>query len=261
MAWDCSHLLYVVVITSFPIITSLDPFAWKPLVDVYQWGSDLVSWTIIRIPYVGSSIAALVDPWIWANILMFPMIYIISTSALNMFTINRQRVMNAKERLRIKRRNAMDQADQASARRDIAAAIRFLDRAIRFALHASEDEVALELAAKINELIKLLPQDGGKKKKKGKGKGKGKGGKGKGGISAAREREKAKEEQTKLAEQMNDFVKKAEEALAQEDFHGAAKFYAEAVNVARNAGDRDAVLQFSQQAEELEKMAQELKKK
>lgn len=202
----------------------------------------------------------IIHPWIMANILLFPTFYIVVSSALDFMTINRHRIKNAKERLRSKRREAMEQAERMSAQRDIPQSIHYYERAIRYALEAGEDETAKELAAKVEELIKLLPKSTGKKKKK-KGKG-GKGGKGgktrgQAGIS----REEAKEQTMKLQEQMNDFMKKAEQAFANQDFEGAAKFYAEAAAVAKNIGDRDRIIQFQTQSEELYKLAKEQAKK
>ena len=255
-----SILLTSLYITYLPILPDPNtPDRVRPLVDVMKWGNKLLNWTFGQIAYLGPLLTRIIHPWIMANILLFPTFYIVVSSALDFMTINRHRIKNAKERLRSKRREAMEQAERMSAQRDIPQSIHYYERAIRYALEAGEDETAKELAAKVEELIKLLPKNTGKKKKKkGKGKG-GKGGKtrGQAGIS----REEAKEQTMKLQEQMNDFMKKAEQAFSNQDFEGAAKLYAEAAAVAKNIGDRDRIIQFQTQSEELYKLAKEQAKK
>jgi hypothetical protein len=254
-----SMLLTSLYITYLPIMPDPNtPDRTKPLVDVIKWGEKLLEWTVGRIAYIGPLLTRIIHPWVIANFLLFPTFYIVISSALDFMTINRHRVKNAKERLRSKRREAMEQAERMSAQRDIPQSIHYYERAIRYALEAGEDETARELAAKVEELIKLLPKNTGKKKKK-KGKG-GKGGKGKTRGQAGMSREDAKEQTMKLQEQMNDFMKKAEQAFGNQDFEGAAKFYAEAAAVAKNIGDRDRIIQFQTQAEELKKLAKEQKK-
>lgn len=253
-----SILFTSVYITYIPILPDPNtPDRFKPIVDVTKWGNKLLDWTFGRIAYIGPLLTRTIHPWVMANILLFPTFYIVVSSALDYLTINRHRVKNAKERLRSKRREAMEQAERMSAQRDIPQSIHYYERSIRYALEAGEDETAKELAAKVEELIKLLPKSTGKKKKKkGKGKG-GKGGKtrGQAGIS----REEAKEQTMKLQEEMNECVKKAEQALGNQDFTGAADWYAKAAAAAKNIGDRERIIQFQTQAEELYKYAKKQK--
>ena len=95
-----------------------DWFAW---LDVRQWGLTLQSWFFDPIIQAGGVFIGFGDflknsisVWTLANILLFPMIYIIISSALNLMTIHKYRVSQAKEKLRIQRRRAMDRAEHAS---------------------------------------------------------------------------------------------------------------------------------------------------
>ena len=55
-------------------------------------------------------------------------------------------------------------------------------------------------------------------------------------------------------------VQKAEAALEQQDFLASAKFYAKAAEIAKNIGDKDKVVQFSAQSEELQNIYNEIQK-
>lgn len=251
--------LSVFFVTYLPIWPDLaQPDVVEPLIDVYAWGNTLSTNIIAQIPGIGLWLANIIHPWIWANLLMFPMIYIIISSALNFATIRKYRISQAKEKLRIKRRRAMDQAEAQGKKSAFAAAIRLYEEALKLALRSGEDEIAKEIGNKIQELIKLIPPDG-KKKKKGKGKGKGKK-RGQTRQQFERQVEEDKKETLKFHKMMDESVKKAEQALERQDFIASAKHYAEAANIAKNIGDRDKVVQFSAQAEELKKIADEIDK-
>lgn len=229
----------------------------RPLIDVIQWGNTISNTFVYPIPFIGPLIKSLIHPWVWANMLIFPMIYIISSSALNYATVRKYRISQAKEKLRIKRRRAMDQAEARTKRSEFPAAIRLYEESLKLALRSGEDEIAKEIGNKIQELFALIPKPT-KKKKKGKGaKGKGKA-RGQSRAEFEKEVEEAKEETLKFQKQMDECVQKAEAALEKQDFLISAKFYAEAANVAKNIGDKDKVVQFSAQAEELKKIADEI---
>ncbi|GAB4305679.1 MAG: hypothetical protein Kow0069_01800 [Promethearchaeota archaeon] len=229
----------------------------EPLIDVINWGNTISANLVDPIPYIGPWLADAIHPWIWANLALFPMIYILISSLLNLLTIQLQRRREAKEKLRIRRRRAMEQAEAESKRGRLRAAIRLFEEATKLALRAGEDEIAKELSAKISEIIKMIPKGKGKK---GKGKGKGKKRRGQTGAEFEAERKDAAERAQKLQKEMEDLVQSAERAMEDQDFKGAAKFYAKAAEVARRMGDRQRVQGFSTQAEELLKIAKDLEK-
>ena len=251
--------LSVLFITYFPIwddLSQLDVI--HPLINVNNWGNTLSGIFIFPIPFIGPVIANLIHPWIWANLLIFPMFFIIISSTLNYLTVRKYRISQAKEKLRIKRRRSMDRAEARTKKSEFPAAIRLYEDALKLALRSGEDEIAKEIGNKIQELFKLIPKPT-KKKKKGKGKG-GKGGKKRGQSrdQYQKEVEDQRKETMKIQKQMDEFVQKAETALEQQDFKASAKFYAEAANLAKNVGDKDKVVQFAAQAEELKKIADEI---
>lgn len=228
----------------------------QPLINFQNWGNTISEMFIYPIPFIGPALDAALHPWIISNILLFPMIYIIISSTLNYITIKRYRISQAKEKLRIKRRRAMDRAESASKKGELRAAIRLYEESVILALRAGEDEIARELSAKISEIIKLLPK-GGKKKKKEKGAQRRRG--------ETREdfedkRKKVAEEVIKNQKKIDSFIQKAEEALEGQDFDTSAKFYAKAAEIAKEIGDKEKVVQFSAQAEELKKIAEDLRK-
>ena len=154
----------------------------------------------------------------------------------------------------------MDRAEARTKKSEFPAAIRLYEDALKLALRSGEDEIAKEIGNKIQELFKLIPKPTKKKKK-----GKGKGGKGAAGKKRGQSRdqyqkevEDQRKETMKIQKQMDEFVQKAETALEQQDFKASAKFYAEAANLAKNVGDKDKVVQFAAQAEELKKIADEI---
>lgn len=198
-----------------------------------------------------------IHPWIWANLLLFPMIFIVLYSALNLATIQKHRVRQAKEKLRIKRRRAMESAEESSKAGKFRAAIRQYEEAIRLALQSGEDEIAKELAVKVAEIIKMIPKGKGKKGKKGKGKGRKKRGM---RAQFEKEREETAREMAKYQKDMEEAVIAAEKAMEDQDFRRAAQFYAKAAEAARQMGDKEKVLGFSAQAEELKKIADDLEK-
>lgn len=232
-----------------------------PLIDVINWGNTISDTFVYPIPYIGPWIAQIIHPWVWANLLLFPMIYVIISSALNYMTVRKYRISQAKEKLRIKRRREMDQAEARTKHSEFPAAIRLYEEALKLALRSGEDEIAKEIGNKIQELFALIPKPT-KKKKKGKGKGKGAPGKTRGQTRADYDKdvEEAKEETVKFQKQIDECVQKAEAALEKQDFLASAKFYAEAANVAKSIGDKDKVVQFSAQAEELKKISDEIEK-
>ncbi|MHA1731355.1 MAG: SCP2 sterol-binding domain-containing protein [Promethearchaeota archaeon] len=234
-----------------------DLFRVEPLINAYSWGQTLSNWFVKPIPFIGPYLAAWVHPWVWANILLFPMIYIVMSSAMNLLTIQLQRRREAKEKLRIRRRRAMEQAEGESKRGRLRAAIRLFEEAVKLALRAGEDEIAKELSAKISEIIKMLPKQKGKKGKKGKGKGKKRG---QTQTQFEAERKESAKEALRFQKEMEDLVASAERAMEEQDFLSAAKFYAKAAEVARKVGDKAKVQGFSAQAEELKKIAQDLGK-
>jgi len=252
-------ILSIIFVSYLPIWPDLSrPDVVKPLIDVINWGNTISNTFIYPIPWLGPFLTNIIHPWIWANLLLFPMIYIIIASALNLSTIKKYRISQAKEKLRIKRRRAMDQAESKAKASQFAASIRLYEEALKLALKSGEDEIAKEIANKIQELLELIPKPQ-KKKKKGKKGGKGK----KRGQTRAeyeKEVEEAKKETLKFQKQIDEFVQKAEKALEEHDFLMAAKYYAEAANVAKNIGDKDKVVQFNAQATELKKIADDLAK-
>jgi len=252
-------ILSIVFVTYLPIWPDISrPDVVRPLIDVINWGNTISNALIYPIPWIGPLLTNIIHPWIWANLLLFPMIYIIISSALDLATVRRYRISQAKEKLRIKRRRAMDQAEAKAKASQFAAAIRLYEDALKLALRSGEDEIAKEIANKIQELLELIPKPQ-KKKKKGKKGGKGK----KRGQTRAqyqKEIEEAKKETLKFQKQIDQFVQKAEQALEEHDFLMAAKYYTEAANIAKNIGDKDKVVQFSAQAAELKKIADELER-
>jgi SCP-2 sterol transfer family len=254
-------LLTFAFVTHFPIVTDWSTLETEPLINYVEWGNTIISSFIINIPQIGPYLAKFLDPWTIANFWIFPMIYIVISSSLNLMTIHKYRVSQAKERLRIKRRRAMDKAEKASKSGSLPEAIRLYEEAVKYALHSGEDEIAKELVTKIAEIIKLIPAAGGKKKKKKGKKGKGKGKKrGAAGAAASREREEMRAEAERFQKQMEEYVQEAEKALEDQDFLGSAKAYGKAAEVAKNIGDKDKVVQFSAQAEELLKIHKDLEK-
>lgn len=198
-----------------------------------------------------------IHPWIWANLLLFPTIFIVFYSAINLATINKFRLRQTKEKLRIKRRRAMESAEESSKGGKFRAAIRQYEESIRLALQSGEDEIAKELAAKVAEIIKMIPKGKGKKGKKGKGKG----GKQRGmRAEYEKEREETAKEMTKWQKEMEEAVVAAEKAMEDQDFKRAAQFYAKAAEAARQLGDKEKTLGFSAQAEELKKISEDLDK-
>ncbi|MCP4761033.1 MAG: hypothetical protein GY870_04575 [archaeon] len=259
--WGVICLLFsLIVVTYLPIWPDLlgTPDVMEPLINVMNWGVTLQNIFLRPIPGIGPGLASMIHPLIMANLLLFPMIYIVIYSTLNYLTIRKYRISQAKEKLRIKRRRAMDRAESRTKKSEFAAAIRLYEEALKLALRSGEDEIAKEIGNKIQELFALLP----KPTKKKKGKGKGKGGKKRGQTREQyqKEVEEAKEETLKIQKQMDECVHKAEVALEGQDFISSAKYYAEAANIAKNIGDKDKVVQFSAQAEELKKIADEINK-
>jgi hypothetical protein len=250
-----------IFVSYLPIITNWETFASEPLINYRAWGNLMKDIFISPIPWWGPRIYKFIHPWTVANIWIFPMIYIILSSSMNLITIHKYRVSQAKEKLRIQRRRAMDRAETASKQGSLPEAIRLYEEAVKYALHSGEDEIAKELVLKISEIIKLIPTTGGKKKK-GKGKGKGKGGKGpmRGSAEAEKQREQIREEAERFQKQMEEYVMQAEKALEAQDFKQSALFYGKAAEVAKNVGDKDKVVQFSAQAEELLKIHKDLEK-
>ncbi|HMF30265.1 MAG TPA: hypothetical protein VKK79_02535, partial [Candidatus Lokiarchaeia archaeon] len=171
-----------------------------------------------------------IHPWIWANLLLFPTIFIVLYSALNLATIQKFRLRQTKEKLRIKRRRAMESAEESSKGGKFRAAIRQYEESIRLALQSGEDEIAKELAAKVAEIIKMIPKGKGKKGKKGKGKGAGK----QRGMRAEfeKEREETAKQMSKFQKDMEESVVAAEKAMEDQDFRRAAQFYAKAAEAA-----------------------------
>ncbi len=258
-------LLFISYFPTWPDLS--DPFHPVPLVEPIAWGHTIILWLKAITPSVinsfwissllGKTPYELLHPWIWANLLLFPIIYIVLSSAFNYITIKRYRISQAKEKLRIKRRRAMDRAEDASKKGNLRAAIRLYEEAVILSLRSGEDEIAKELSAKISEIIKLMPK-GGKKKKK------------QGGVQRKRgetkeefdkKRKEVSEEVLKNQEKLDGFVQKAEQALEAQDFETAAKLYAKAAEVAKEMGDKEKVVQFSAQAEELTKIAKDLSSK
>lgn len=253
-------LLSTVFVTFFPIWPDISkPDTLVPLIDVMEWGNTLKEWLFYPLGQFGMNLSHVIHSWTLANILIFPMIYIVISSALNLMTIHKYRVSQAKEKLRIRRRRAMDRADHASKTGNLPEAIRLYEEAVKYALHSGEDEIAQELVTKIAEIIKLIPTPG--KKKKGK-KGKGKGGKRGAQMTSGdeKEREDLRKEAERFQKQMEEYVQEAEKALETQDFQASAKAYGKAAEVAKNIGDKDKVVQFSAQAEELLKISKDLEK-
>ncbi|MHA1438351.1 MAG: hypothetical protein ACTSPD_12315 [Promethearchaeota archaeon] len=264
-------LFAIFFITYFPTWPELsNPFLIKPLIDPMAWGRTIIdafnaitpgainvfwknnfAWTQANSP------AELLHPWIWANILLFPIIYIILASSLNYLTIQRYRISQAKEKLRIKRRRAMDRAEEASKGGNLRAAIRLYENAVILALRSGEDEIAKELSAKISEIIKLMPKGGKKKKKKQAGVQRRRG---ESKEEFEKKRKEVAEEIVKNQQKLDGFIQKAEQALEGQDFETAAKFYAKAAEIAKEMGDKEKVVQFSAQAEELLKISKDLSK-
>lgn len=261
-------LFSLLFLTYFPTWPDLsDPLTIVPLIDPIEWGTTLIDWFKSMTPSVinsawislfGATPYDILHPWIWANLLLFPIIYLVISSALNYITIRRYRISQAKEKLRIKRRRAMDRAEDASKKGNLRAAIRLYEDAVILALRSGEDEIAKELSAKISEIIKLMPKGGKKKKKGGKGGGAVKKKRGQTKEEFEKQRKKVSEEVMKNQQKLDGFVQKAEQALEGQDFETAAKFYAKAAEVAREMGDKEKVVQFSAQAEELLKIAKDL---
>ncbi len=236
-----------------------NPFYWEPLIDSISWGNTIIDFLTGLTPGVLLPFNW-IHPWIWSNMLLFPIIYIIVSSALNYLTIRRYRISQAKEKLRIKRRRAMDRAEDSSKKGNLRAAIRLYEEAVILALRSGEDEIAKELSAKISEIIKLMPKGG--KKKKGK--------KQAGGVKRKRgetkeeyeqKRQDVADEMAKNQQKLDEFVQKAEQALESQDFEAAAKLYAKAAETAKEMGDKEKVIQFSAQSEELIKIAKDLASK
>lgn len=255
-------LFAIFFITYFPTWPDLSDLGnIQPLVDPIDWGNTIITWLEAITPpqltvALGGSPFQLLHPWIWANLLLFPIIYIVLISSLNYITIRRYRISQAKEKLRIKRRRAMDRAEDASKKGNLRAAIRLYEESVILALRSAEDEIAKELSAKISEIIKLMPK-GGKKKKK------------QAGVQRKRgeskeqfetKRKDAADVIVKNQQKLDGFIQKAEQSLEAQDFESAAKFYAKAAEVARDMGDKEKVVQFSSQAEELLKIAKDLAK-
>lgn len=253
-------IFFITYLPTWPDLS--DPFNIRPLIDPIAWGNTIITGLDAITPdlvniFLGGSPYRILHPWIWANLLLFPIIYIVLYSALNYVTIRRYRISQAKEKLRIKRRRAMDRAEDASKKGNLRAAIRLYEEAVILALRSAEDEIAKELSAKISEIIKLMPK-GGKKKKKQAGVQR------KRGESKEEFEKKRKEvagEVLKNQQKLDGFIQKAEQALEAQDFESAAKFYAKAAETAREMGDKEKVVQFSAQAEELLKIAKDLASK
>ena len=155
-----------IFVSYLPIITNWETFATEPLINYRAWGTLMKDIFISPIPWWGPRIYKFIHPWTVANIWIFPMIYIILSSSMNLITIHKYRVSQAKEKLRIQRRRAMDRAETASKQGSLPEAIRLYEEAVKYALHSGEDEIAKELVLKIQEIIKLIPAAGGKKKQK-----------------------------------------------------------------------------------------------
>lgn len=258
LALTVMSAVFVTYLPIWPDLNTLDRV--EPLIDVIAWGKTLQNWFFNPLGAAGQFMKGIIKPWTLANLLLFPIIYIIISSALNLITIHKYRVSQAKEKLRIRRRRTMDRADHASKTGNLPEAIRLYEEAVKYALHSGEDEIAQELVTKITEIIKLIPTPSKKKKKK-KGKG-GKGGKRGQGITASdqKEQEDLKKEAERFQKQMEEYVQEAEKALETQDFMASAKAYGKAAEVAKNIGDKDKVVQFSAQAEELLKIAKDLNK-
>lgn len=257
-------IFFITYLPTWPDLS--DPFNVQPLIDPFAWGRTIIDWLkavtpdVVNTAWINTFQATPYDilhPWIWANLLLFPIIYIVLSSALNYVTIRRYRISQAKEKLRIKRRRAMDRAEDASKKGNLRAAIRLYEEAVILALRSGEDEIAKELSAKISEIIKLMPKGGKKKKKK------------QGGVQRKRgetkedfekKRKDVAEQVVKNQQKLDGFIQKAEQALEGQDFETAAKFYAKAAEVAKEMGDKEKVVQFSAQAEELLKIAKDLGK-
>jgi hypothetical protein len=256
-------LFSIFIITYFPTWPDwTKPFEIQPLIDPINWGTNIQQWlTAITPPgvitFIGGNPFTLLHPWIWANLLLFPIIYLVLISALNYVTIRRYRISQAKEKLRIKRRRAMDRAEDASKKGNLRAAIRLYEEAVILALRSAEDEIAKELSAKISEIIKLMPKAGKKKKKQSGVQRK----RGESKESFEKKRKEVAEEIVKAQQKLDGFVQKAEQALEGQDFETAAKFYAKAAETAKEMGDKEKVVQFSAQAEELLKIAKDLASK
>jgi len=252
-------IFFITYFPTWPDLTDLGSI--QPLLDPIDWGNTIIMWLeAITPPQVfvalGGSPYQLLHPWIWANLLLFPIIYIVLISSLNYITIKRYRVSQAKEKLRIKRRRAMDRAEDASKKGNLRAAIRLYEESVVLALRSAEDEIAKELSAKISEIIKLMPK-GGKKKKKQAGVQRKRG---ESKEQFEKKRKEAADEIVKNQQKLDGFIQKAEQSLEGQDFESAAKFYAKAAEVARDMGDKEKVVQFSAQAEELLKIAKDLSK-
>ncbi|MGQ4874699.1 MAG: hypothetical protein ACP6IY_11575 [Promethearchaeia archaeon] len=260
-------LFSVFFITYFPTWPDLsNPFYIKPLIDPFAWGNTIISTLkaitpdVINTFWINTFNATPYDilhPWIWANLLLFPIIYIVISSGLNYITIRRYRINQAKEKLRIKRRRAVDRAEEASKKGNLRAAIRLYEEAVILSLRSGEDEVAKELSAKISEIIKLMPKGGKKKKKKAAGVQRKRG---ESKEEFEKKRKEVAEQVQKNQQKLDGFVQKAEQALEAQDFETAAKFYAKAAEIAKEMGDKEKVVQFSAQAEELLKIAKDLGK-
>ncbi|MHA1272414.1 MAG: SCP2 sterol-binding domain-containing protein [Promethearchaeota archaeon] len=260
-------LFSVFFITYFPTWPDLsNPFYIKPLIDPFAWGNTIISTLkaitpdVINTFWINTFNATPYDilhPWIWANLLLFPIIYIVVSSGLNYITIRRYRINQAKEKLRIKRRRAVDRAEEASKKGNLRAAIRLYEEAVILSLRSGEDEVAKELSAKISEIIKLMPKGGKKKKKKAAGVQRKRG---ESKEEFEKKRKEVAEQVQKNQQKLDGFIQKAEQALEAQDFETAAKFYAKAAEIAKEMGDKEKVVQFSAQAEELLKIAKDLGK-
>ena len=81
-----------------------------------------------------------------------------------------------------------------------------------------------------------------------------------GSAEAEKQREQIREEAERFQKQMEEYVMQAEKALEAQDFKQSALFYGKAAEVAKNVGDKDKVVQFSAQAEELLKIHKDLEK-
>ncbi|TFF90738.1 MAG: hypothetical protein EU548_01510, partial [Promethearchaeota archaeon] len=248
-------IFFITYLPTWPDLSN--PLDIEPLIDPFAWGNTIIDALKAVTPSAVNSFwinafratpYEILHPWIWANLLLFPIIYLVIASALNYITIRRYRINQAKEKLRIKRRRSMDRAEDASKKGNLRAAIRLYEEAVILALRAAEDEIAKELSAKISEIIKLMPKGGKKKKKK------------QGGVKRTRgeskeefeeKRKKVAEDVLKNQQKLDGFIQKAEKALSGQDFEAAAKFYAKAAEIAKEMGDKEKVVQFSAQAEEL----------
>jgi len=254
-------IFFITYLPTWPDLSN--PLYIEPLIDPINWGTNIQEWLGALTPpglvqFLGGNPIDLLHPWMWANLLLFPIIYLVIISALNYVTIRRYRISQAKEKLRIKRRRAMDRAEDASKKGNLRAAIRLYEEAVVLALRSAEDEIAKELSAKISEIIKLMPKAGKKKKKKQAGVQRKRG---QSKEDFEKKRKEVAEEIVKNQQKLDGFVQKAEQALEGQDFETAAKFYAKAAETAKEMGDKEKVVQFSAQAEELLKIAKDLASK